>query len=215
MNNYRRLAKVLGVFSAALLVCCALVIVAQSGRQVKKSTPLPPVPTPEPEATPKPIPESPQPTLTFIVGLDRYADFSRVSLSAYSGVLRNCADRLNDSSAVKAQLASSDLSRGDAVSKAKAEKEAHVVWMQLRADNLRGETGVGDDPYDVFIQYAVFAPTTGKQVTSGSVYPAYRNRQVRVPNPTVREDYNLNQAARGVAEKILKHFKLNVPNTRG
>lgn len=216
MNNYRRLSKTLGVLSAALLMCCALVIVAQSGRQVKKSTPLPPVPTPEPEATPKLKPENPQPTITFIVGLDRYADFSRVSLTAYSGVLRNCADRLNDSSSVRAQLASDDLSRADAVRKAKAEKEAHVVWMQLRADNLRGQTGVDDDPYNVYIQYAVFAPTTGKQITSGNVYPdAYRNKRIRVPSSTTNEDYYLNQAARGAAEKILDHFKLPVRNTRG
>ncbi len=111
-----------------------------------------------------------------------FADFSRVSLHAYSGVLRNCADRLDDSLSVRAELASSDLSRADAVRKAKAEKEAHVVWLQLRANNFSGETGVYDDPYDVYIQYAVFAPTTGKQVTSGNTYPgAYRNKRIKFP----------------------------------
>ena len=213
--NHLRVSRVLCASVCALFVIvCGVAIAAQSGRQVKKSAAMP-IPTPESSPTPKPV-EKPKPAFTFIVGIDRHADFSRVSLSAYSGVLRNCADRLDDSLSVKAELASSDLTRADAVRKAKAEKEAHVVWLQLRANNLRGQTGVEDDPYDVSIQYAVFAPTTGKQVTSGNVFPdAYRNRRIRVPSPTIDEDYYLNQAARGAAERILDHFHVRIPNSRG
>ena len=97
MNKYLRTSKILGIVFCSALVCLfSLVIVAQSGRQIKKPTPLPPVPTPEPEPTPTPQSEKPKPTFTFIVGIDRFADFSRISLHAYSGVLRNCADRLDD-----------------------------------------------------------------------------------------------------------------------
>ena len=216
MNDYRRASKLLGaVFFAALLgVFC--VVVAQSGRQIKRTTPLPPVPTPEPSPTPKPQAEKPKPTFTFIVGMDRFGGLSRISLQANAGVLRNCVDRLDDSLAVKAVLANGDLTRADAVAKAKQEKEAHVVWLQLRPQTMSGETGPDDDPYNVYIQYSVFAPLTGKQVTSGNIYPeAYRNRRIRVPAPTINEDYYLNQAARGAAERILAHFHLRLPNTRG
>jgi hypothetical protein len=215
MNNTRT-SKVLGAaVCAVLVVVCGVAIAAQSGRQVKKSSAMP-IPTPEASPTPTPNPEKPKPAFTFIVGIDRYAGFSRVSLTAYSGVLRNCADRLDDSLSVKAELAPSDLSRADAVRKAKEGKEAHVVWLQLKPNNMSGETRVEDDPYDVFIQYAVFAPITGKQVTSGNVYPdAYRNKRIRVPSPTMNEDYYLNQAARGAAERILDHFHVRIPNSRG
>jgi hypothetical protein len=95
---------------------------------------------------------------------------------------------------------------------AKSEKGAHVVWLQLRANNFSGQTTVYDDPNDVYVQYAVFAPTTAKQVTSGNIYPdAYRNARVRVPTSTTQGDYYLNQAARGAAERILGHFHLRLP----
>lgn len=217
MNNYSRVFRISSfIIGAILLIWFTVAVGAQSGRHVRKPTPAAPIPTPEAEPTPTPTPERPKPTINFLVGMDRFAAFSRVSLNAYSGVLRNCADRLDDSLSVKASTTSGDLSRSDAVRKAKAEKEIHVVWLQLRENNLRSETGVNDDPYDVYIQYAVFEPVTGKQVTSGSTYPdAYRNKRIRVPTSTGDGDYYLNQAARGAAERILDHFHARVPNTRG
>lgn len=174
-----------------------------------------PVPTPEaipkPSATPTP---SASPAFTFIVGIDKYTEFSRVSLNAFSGVVRNCADRLDDSLLVKAETASKDLSRGEAVRKAKEEKTAYVVWLRLRQDNMSGDTGIYDDPYDVYIEYTVLAPVTAEQVNSGNVYPkAYQNKRIRLPTPQTQGDYLLNQAARGVAERILAHFHLRLPNT--
>ena len=201
------------IVCATLLLSCALAVVAQSGRRVRKSVP---ANIPTPEATPTPIIPSakPKPAFTFIVGIDKYGDFSRISLNAYSGVLRSCAERLDDSLSVKAEISTRDLSRADAVRKAKEEKEAYVVWLQLRPNTFTGQTGVYDDPYNVYVQYSVFAPTTAKQVTSGNTYPeAYRNKRVRVPTSTTNGDYYLNQAARGAAERILDHFHLRLPNT--
>jgi hypothetical protein len=151
----------------------------------------------------------PAPTFTFIVGIEKFADFSRVSLYAYSGVVRNCADRLDDSILVKAESTSSDISRSEAIQKAKAEKEAYVVWLQLRPNTFSGHSSVYDDPNNVYVQYTVFAPITAKQVTSGNTYPeAYRNSRARVPTSSTNGDYYLNQAARGAAERILDHFHL-------
>ena len=116
---------------------------------------------------------------------------------------------------MKAELAQRSVARRRRA-QGEGRKEAHVVWLQLRPNNFSGQSGVNDDPYDVYISYAVFAPTTGKQVTSGNTYPeAYRNKRVRIPSPTMNEDYYLNQAARGAAERILDHFKIQSPNTRG
>ena len=195
----------------ALAATCALAVVAQSGRRVRKSETVVPVPTPEATPAPTPAPR-PEPTFTFIVGIEKFADFSRISLYTYSGVLRSCADRLADSSLVKAETTSRDISRAEAVRQAKSEKGAYVVWLQLRANNFSGRTTVYDDPDNIYVQYTVFAPTTAKQVTSGNTYPrAYRNARVRLPTSNTEGDYYMNQAARGAAERILDHFHLRLP----
>lgn len=216
MPSYSRVSSGLAVaFCAALLAVCALAVVAQSGRRVRKSTPSVSVPTPEATPTPPTPAEKPKPAFTFIVAIDKYGDFSRISLNAFSGVLRSCADRLDDSLSVKAEISTHDMSRADAVRQAKTEKEAYVVWLQLRPNTFTGQTGIYDDPYNVYVEYSVFAPTTAKQATSGNTYPeAYRNKQIKLPTSTTNGDYYLNQAARGAAERILDHFHLHFPNTR-
>jgi len=174
---------------------------AQSGRRTKPAAPVP-VPTPEPTPPPTATSEKRKPELTFIVGIDKHGDFSRISLYAYDGVLRNCADRLNDSGSVEADVSSRDMSRAEAVRKAAAEKEAYVVWLELRQNTF------GGDQYDVYVHYSVFAPVTAKLVTSGNTYPeAYQNKRMRLPTSSNNGDYYLNQAARGAAERILDHFR--------
>lgn len=208
MKHHGRLIHLLIVTCCSALLFSAAFASAQSGRHVKKSTPYP-VPTPEPTPTPTRTPEKPKPAFTFIVGLDRMGNFSRISLGSYDGVVRSCAQRLGDAPSVRAEPSTTDMSRSDALRKAKAEKDIHVVWLQLQHNNFRGQEGVYDDPYDVRISYAVFEPVTGKQVTSGYKYP-YRSRRIRVPS-TGDGDYYLNEAARGAAERILDHFKVHLP----
>jgi hypothetical protein len=193
-----------------LVAGCMLAVVAQSGRRARTPEP---APTPTPEATPGPTPNAkPTPAFMFIVGVDKYGNFSRVPLYTYSGVVRSCAARLDDSRSVKSEISTHDMSRADAIRQAKAEKEAYIVWLQLRPNNFSGQTGVNDDPNNVYIQYSVFAPVTGEQVTSGNTFPeAYRNARVRLPTSTTSGDYYLNQAAQGAAERILDHFNLR-PN---
>jgi len=209
-------SSVLRLLVAGLVITISLICLstagAQSGRRTK---PAAPVPVPTPEATPTPITraEKPKPAFTFIVAIDKYGDFSRVSLYAFSGVLRSCADRLDDSPTVKAEVATHDMSRADAVRRAEAETEAYVVWLQLRPNTFSGQTGPYDDPNNVYVQYSVFAPTTAKQMTQGNTYPeAYKNKRVRLPTSSTEGDYYLNQAARGAAERILDHFHLHLAN---
>jgi hypothetical protein len=195
-----------------LVAICALAIFAQSGRRVRKSETAIPVPTPEATPEPTPTPKL-EPAFIFLVGIEKFGDFSRISLNTYSGVIRSCADRLADSGLVKAETTSREMTRADAIRQAESEKAVYVVWLQLRANNFSGQTTVYDDPDNVYLQYAVFAPTTAKQVTSGNIYPrAYRNARVRVPTSSTQGDYYMNQAARGAAERILDHFHLRLPS---
>lgn len=197
----------------ALLASFALAIGAQSGRRARNP---PPAPVPVPEATPNPTPtQKPKPALTFLVGLDKYGDSYGISLYDYDGVLRSCAGRLNDSSAIKADIATRDMSRGDAIRQAKAEQQTYIVWIQLRSNTFSGQTGGNNDPNSVYIQYSVFAPVTAKQVTSGNTYPeAYRRTTVRVPSLPSSGNYYLNQAARAAADRILDHFHVQASTSR-
>jgi hypothetical protein len=145
------------------------------------------------------------------VGIDKSGDFSSLPLYVFSGVIDSCADRLDDSGSVRAEISRDDMSRGEAIRQAKAEKEAYVVWLQLPVDNFMRQREMNDNSYNVYVQYSVFAPVTAKQVASGNSYPrSYRNQRTRIPNSN--GDYYLNQAARGAAEKILDHFHLIIPN---
>jgi len=186
---------------------------AQSGRRAPKSSSAP-APTPTPQATPvdkKPAAETKSP-MSFVVGIDREAGFAIIPMYFYDSVLRALADRL-DESTVKVTVANREMNRGEAVKRAKAETESHIVWMQLRFDGVSGQ---GDgDLREVYIDYWVFAPTTAKMITNGRSYQQmYRGGGVIVmPRQGGRAslpytEQMLKQAARNAAEKILSAMNL-------
>jgi hypothetical protein len=219
MTNHRSVlhivASSLNVIAVFLLIAIWVgPVAAQSGRRAPKSSPAP-APTPTPQATPvekKPAAETRAP-LSFVVGIDREAGFAMIPMYFYDSVLRACAERLDDSPSVKITVANREMNRGEAVKRAKAETESHIVWMQLKFDNGRG-IGEGD-LREVYLDYSVFAPTTAKIVTTGRSYQQmYRGGGVIVmPRPSGRgsEPYveqMLKQAARDAAERILSAMDL-------
>jgi len=198
----------------ALVAFCAGTLTAQSGRRVPKSKSAPP---PEPQSVPaetKPA-EKPRPALSFIIGIYRDSGFGNIPLYFSDSVLRACADRLDDYPSVEVDVAHRDVNRGEAVKRAKAEKEAYVVWMQLRADSMNANRG--SNLSEVFIEYVVFTPTTAKVATSGRTYQqAFRSGGViglpRTSDAT--SEYSLKQAAREAAERILAAMKNHIPGDR-
>src|SRR5687768_10214438 len=160
----------------------------------------------------------PKAAFTFVIGMDRYGDFPRIPLHYLSAVLNSCARRLDEPVTVEVVTATRDMSRSDAILRAKAEKEAHVVWLELQAETLSARSRPNEDPLNVTIEYSVFAPITAKRVTSGRAYPsAYRNRGVIVSPRTggiYGGDYQLNKAAEEAADQILEHFHLGIIRTR-
>jgi len=189
----------------ALLFAVAGPGISQSGRRAK--TKVPPVATPEPTPTPDAVKEKPKPQLIFVVAMDRFGDFAGIPLYTYSTVMRHCVERLNDSAVVKATAADREMSRGDAIRRARAEKEANLVWLQLRPDTVSQDTRGTSSLGNVYIQYTVFAPTTARLLATGSTYPSmFRTKGIILrPNTSgVTDDYQLSQAAEQAAERILK-----------
>jgi uncharacterized iron-regulated membrane protein len=207
MPNNLPLSRFLAAgFAFALLLAIAVTGVPQSGRRAPKSKAAP-VATPEPTPAPVAQAEKPKAERTFMVAMDRFGDFAGIPLYTYSTVMRHCVERLNENGTVKAMAADREMTRGDAIKQARAEKESNLVWLQLRPDTVSGDTRGTSSLANVYLQYTVFAPTTAKIVANGQTYPhVYRTKGIIVrPNTSgVTDDYELTQAAREVAERILK-----------
>ena len=218
MLNHSPLSRALASgFAVVFVLSCASTDMAQSGRRVRKSTPAP-ISTPEPTPTPtaNASAEKPKPRLTFIVGLDRYDGFSSIPLYAYEGVLRGLTGRLSDAPSVRVGGSQSEMSRSNAIQKAKAEKEAYVVWLQLRADTMNSNTRNSGNLDNIIIEYWVFAPTTAKVTTFGRTYTqSQRNRGILSPRTSgIYGDRYLIQAAQEAADRILAHFQVQTPPDR-
>ena len=199
-------------FSLALIFAlgCAVIAAAQSGRRAPKSSPAPAaVPTPEPVPTPVVASEHPKPVLQFVIGIDRYDNFSSISIASYNAALRSCANRLDEPPSVSVERVESSLSRNEATNRAKAEKQVYVVWLHIREDEMSSNpTGT---PNNVAIEYIVFAPITGKVVSSGSAYPRKRGILGGSRTPGINGDSEIIEAARAVANKILAAMQMHIP----
>ena len=203
-------------FVVVLVLSYAFPSLAQSGRRVRKGDSVPvSTPEPEPSPTPKPSPEILKPRFTFLVGLDRYNGFANIPSYAYDGVLRSLVDRLGSSPAVHVEATQSDMNRGDAIKKAKGEREGLVVFVELSYDAMRTSSQNTGNLDDIVIDYSVFNPTTAKVATSGRTYTAaQRNKGIIGPRTSsIYGDRYLNQAAQEAADRILAYFRSHGPPT--
>jgi hypothetical protein len=199
-------------FVVIFVLCAASTISAQSGRRAPKSQPSPAdaaLPEPTPSSVPAVVQEKPKQTLRLVVGIEQYGSFSSVSISTYSGVLRTCAERLDEPPSVSVERVERPMSHNEVTKRAKSEKIAYVVWLRVREDEMSSKpTGT---PNNAYIEYMVFAPGTAKLVASGATYPKNRgiNQGSRLPSPN--GDHDFNEAARTTANKILSALQLHIP----
>lgn len=146
-----------------VMALCLLSAHAQSGRKHAKTEPAAPVPTPTPEPTPTPKKAEQDSGLSFTVGADQSDAFSNIPLSYYAAAVQGCVDRLRARSG-SVDFSNRSLSRGDAIKKAKSETVSYVVLLTLK---LAPAAQTADD---LVVEFIVFAPGTGKIVTSGNSY---------------------------------------------
>ena len=213
LNHSLRLRTLVAGFAIVLILSCAVTNLAQSGRRARKSEPSP-ASTPEPEPSPSPSVsrEKPKPRFIFTVGLDRHDLFANLPMYAYEGVLKHFVDRLEESPVVQVGGAQGNMSRGEAIQKAKADREGYVIYLQLALDSL-SNTQNSSTP-DIIIEYSVLAAVTGKQVTYGRTYSQAQRGRGSILNPrssTVYGDRYVNQAAQEAADRIMAYFRSHGP----
>ena len=194
---------------AVIVFLSSLTAQAQSGRQIRKSTPAP-VPTPAAEIAVVKPEEKPKPALTLIVGLQHTNLFDNIRIANARGALDSLEDRLDDHPGVKVAHLWGDMTRSEAIRRAKSEKEAYVVLLELSLNRMAGSLDG-----ELRLAYWVFSPVTAKIKVSGTVYPhTYRNRGVILDprSADIYGDHQVRQASRDAADRILKAFQLHFPN---
>jgi hypothetical protein len=195
---------------ASFLLSCAAVSLGQSGRRPHQPS-TPAIVEPEPTSVPaKPVPPL-KPTLTLTVGMDGSGAFANLPLYFYTDALHAVIERLSQDVSLKVNDAG-NMTRGDAVKNAKAEKAGYVVYLQLRLDTMN-PAARSESANDAIVEYWVFAPGDARLVASGRTYArAYQNKGIPRPNSSgVYGNYRLNQAAKAAAEQILDYFKNHKP----
>lgn len=212
MNLISSKSQILGVV-LALVAVCAISAAAQSGRRQPKAPPAAPVPTPTPEPTPEPKKQDKDSEeLGFIIGADRYTNMDSYPLSYFDAVMAGCAGRLRSVSSATVDISQNDVSRGEAIKKAKAETTTYVISIKL---NIEPPARSYDD---LVAEFTVFAPKTGKVVTFGTAYQNVNRKGPIVVGPNSRgssgalyREELLKRAGEDIADRILKVLNLNVP----
>lgn len=199
-----------------LMAICASVTQAQSGRRQPKAPPAAPVPTPTPEPTQEPKAEQKDPELGFIIGSDRFGTYDNYPISYYDAAMRGCADRLRSSSSAAVSVAQGNMSRGEAIKKAKGETKTYVVWIRLVLDEMTARS-----LDDLEIEFVVFSPQTAKVVINGRSYLNVNRKGPIIVGPTSRgptgalyREELIRRAGEDAGERILKALNLTIPVIR-
>jgi hypothetical protein len=199
-----------------LVAICASVAQAQSGRRQPKPPPAAPIPTPTPEPTPAPKAPEKESDLAFTIGSDRFGNTNNnFPISYYDAAMMGCADRLRAGSSAAVSVSQNDMSRGEAVKKAKGETTTYTVFMRLVLDQMYARS-----LDDLEIEFVVFAPQTAKVVVNGRSYlNSRRQGPIIVPNTRGRtgalyREELIRLAGEDAGERILKALHLNTPAIR-
>ena len=173
------------------------------------------MPTPTPEPTPTPKKTDKEDELVFFIGADRNSSFMNLPgglpYGYFDAVLRGCADRLRAGSSAIVDMTDKDLSRGEAIKRAKSETKSFVVHIALTLDDAARSYD------DLVVEYIVFAPVTGKKVTGGRTYRSGRRAGPVVVGPPgtgsggIYREEMLRRMGEDAGERILKAMHLNVP----
>ena len=209
---------------AASLICVLIILLiagstqAQSGRRTQQRTqPSAPVQqTAEAEPTDPKSPTKPEARrVSLIVTFDEDLAGASFFLGDSKLVLRGFVERLEKNSTIKHKL-ENRMDRKEASDLAKSQTEAYVVWLQLNRRMISSRV----DNNELFVEYAVFTPGTGKSKTEGRVYVrASRQRigignvPIGVPLPPIgtssaRLDNALLDAGRETAERVMPELDI-------
>lgn len=213
--SFRPATTAFRLFFVLLIALCCLPAYAQSGRRKTSPPPPAPAPSPTPEAAPTPKPKNDEDQFNFFVATgDRGARVSRAPLTFHEAATNGCADQLRKRTSLDVDVSLREVTRGEAIAKAKSGDKTYVVLVTLVEDTMRGVT---QENIEFEVDYVVFAPVTAKVLASGRTYESSaRKGPISIPRPrgislpSFREEL-LRRAGQDAADRIVKSVRLNDP----
>ncbi|HVF66066.1 MAG TPA: hypothetical protein VM914_00275 [Pyrinomonadaceae bacterium] len=230
----RALAALVLTFALAL---CVFALTADAGAQSRRAPRPAATPTPEPTPTPEAsrgesesVPrgatakKDPAVVVSFLI-LENDNPMMSLDYMARDDIWKEFLERLGKSRAVSLAQGGK-ATRGEALKRAKLERESYVVLFEMQEErDMGGDAGVGRvDSRNLLLKTYVYAPQTGSLKFADTIYQRpYRDTAtiggVRVPLPggTSRrvERYpsqrQLEQAAREAADRLMSHFNVIPP----
>ena len=209
----------------ASLFLCALFLLGvvamaegQSGRRVPKR-PASPDPLPPAQSEPPITPPSSQPErVATPILLAMHMPYIGSSEIYSRIVMDGFMERTQKNASVKVRTGNKEMNRKEAIDSAKNSKDTYVVWFQLEQDVVDREhprsSVLGGDPFNLYVDYYIYEPGTGKTKTSGHVYQR-TNRSIGgapwpAPSPrsTGAAEYSLRYAGIELAERVLDTLNL-------
>ncbi|HXC69057.1 MAG TPA: hypothetical protein VN644_03745 [Pyrinomonadaceae bacterium] len=195
------------VIGVLCLLFIAVSVQAQSGRrQVKPPPAAAPVPTPTPEPSPE-AKQKEEAELVFLVASERNSMYTNIPLYYYEVARRACGDRLRTRSTADVDVAERDMTRGEAIEKAKSAKKTYVVLLSLTFDNM------SNNHEDVQLDFLLLEPMTAKVVLTGRAYLNSNRKSPVIINPGrvsgLYREQLLRDAGQEVADRILRKMKIS------
>lgn len=208
-----------GLLFAAIILACASVTCAQSGRRSTGGSTTTTTPSVSGPKTIEKKPEKP-PRLQFLVGIDDRDPQLNIPYYVSDTVIDNCVRRLGDASDVIVTSAGRGMNRAEAIKRAKEETVRYVVWLQIGSELAdSGKQPSKNSVDELYVSYTILEPGTAKQKQYGrSHHQIYQTGRggVSAPNKNspMYSEYALKQAGQETAERVLEAFEIKLQDGR-
>ncbi|HEV7889797.1 MAG TPA: hypothetical protein VGP08_04120 [Pyrinomonadaceae bacterium] len=222
--------------AVAAVALCAFALTNVARAQSRRAPRPAATPTPEPTPTPEEahgesesVPrgtstkKDPSVVVSFLI-LENDNPMMSLDYMARDDIWKEFLERLGKSRAVSITQGGK-ATRGEALKRAKAEREAYVVLFQMEEEReSMGDASIGRvDSRNLLLKTYVYAPQTGNLKYADTIYQRpYRDTAtvggVRIPVPggsrrieRYPSQRQLEQAAREAADRLMSHFNVIPP----
>lgn|GEM_PF-847506 len=211
-NILRAIVTNRNLVAVCFLLAIAITVDAQSGRRSSSGQSTAPS-----VSGPKTVEKTPVrvPKIQLLVSIEDRNQLASVPYYLSDTVLDNCVRRLNDAVEINATVARRSMTRAEASTKAKAQKEAFVIFLQIESDITPSAKQAKNGPDELYVRYTIFEPATARIKQWGRTHQQiYKTGQGGVStsakNSAVYSEYALKQAAREAAERTLEAFEIKI-----
>jgi hypothetical protein len=211
-NNLRAMVTNRNLLAVFFLLAITMTVDGQSGRRSSNGQTTAPSVS-GPKTVEKTMVKAPR--IQLLVSVEDRNQLVSVPYYLSDTVLDNCVRRLNDAAEINATIARRSMTRAEAIVRAKAQKEAYVIFLQIESDITPSAKQAKNGPDELYVRYTIFEPATARIKQWGRTHQQiYKTGQGGVStsakNSAVYSEYALKQAAKEAAERVLEAFEIKI-----